>query len=264
MVRCDLASLTKLTAIAAHLLLVSSSLAGEVLQNTIERIIPLDADGTFSLRSIDGSVEIYGAENNEVKIVAIRKSFSLQRLNAIQIEITGQGDAVNINTSKPPAPRWGLSDRSCTVDYVINLPQHARIASVEVPNGELIIHGMRGGAIKAVLANGRLTSHDCYCDQNLRVQRGGLDLFFNWNDERPIAVDGTIENGNIWAVVPGDSSFRLHAFSRTGRVTSDFTEIQDRKRGGVSELNAVIGPAPISRLILRATHGNIRILETPW
>jgi hypothetical protein len=264
MVRHRLELLSKLTPVAVYLFLVSLSFAGDVFEDTIERTVPLRADGTFSLRSIDGSVEIYGAESNEVKIVAIRKAFSLERLNAIQIQISGQGDTVNIDTSALPAPRWGLSDRSGTIDYVINLPQTARISSVEVPNGELVIRGMRGGAISAAVGNGRLTSHDCYCDQSLRVQRGGLDLFFDWNDQRPIAVDATIVNGNIWAVVPGDSSFKLHAFSRTGRVASDFTEIQDRKRGGVSEINEVIGPAPISRLILRATHGNIRILETPW
>jgi hypothetical protein len=238
--------------------------ATELLQDSIEKTIPLRADGTFSLHSIDGSVEIYGAENNEVKIVAIRKAFSLERLNKIQIQIRGKDDAVNVDTIGPAQPRWSLRDRSGTVDYTITLPQHARIASVDVPNGDLVIHGMRGGPIRASLGQGRMIVHNCYCDQTLRVERGGLDLFFDWNDLRPIAVEGTVVNGNIRAVIPDDASFKLDAASATGRVASDFTEMPERKRGGVSRIDDVIGPDPLSKLLLRVTDGNIKISQTIW
>ncbi len=254
--------MSKAAALALLLCLVSSAFSAEVLEDTIEKTVPLKADGTFSLQTIDGSVEIYGAEAEEVKIVAIRKAFSPQRLNAIQVRIDGGGsDSVNISTTALPKPRWGLSDRSGTVDYIINLPQHARIASLDIPNGELIIHGMRGAAINASLGNGRLISHNCFCDQKLRVQSGGLDLFFDWDEERPITIDGALVNGNARAVIPGDASFKLHAVSVHGRVASDFTELAERKRGGVSEINETIGPAPLSSLTLRATDGSIRIME---
>ena len=253
----------KLTFLSA-LFLVSSALAGDVLEDTITKTVPLDTSGTFSLRAIDGSVEIYGAEKNEAKIIATRKAFSPERLNKIQVQISGQGDSVNINTTAPPQPRWGLKDRSGTVDYTVILPQHARIASVEIPNGDIVIHGMRGGGVAASLDNGRMTIHNCYCDQTVRVKRGALNLFFDWNDLRPIVVDGTVVNGNIFAVVPEDSSFRLHAASDYGRVASDFTEMPERRRGGVSQIDDVIGPAPLSKLLLRTTHGNIKISETIW
>jgi hypothetical protein len=250
--------------IALSLFLVSPVFSGEVLEDTIERTIPLAANGAFSLRAIDGSVEIYGAEKNEVKIVATRKAFSPARLNKMQIQISGQGDAVNVNTVAPPQPRWGFKDRSGTVDYTINLPQHARISSLEVPNGDLVIHGLRGAGVIASLGNGRMTVHNCYCDQTLRVQRGTLDLFFDWNDLRAIKVNGTVVNGNIRAVIPNDSSFELRAASATGRVASDFTEIQERRRGGVSQIDDVIGFFPLSKLLLKTTDGNIKISKAIW
>ena len=256
--------LSKLAGLGPSLFLVSSAFAGEVFQDTIERTIPLRPDGTFSLQSIDGSVEIYGAEKNEVKVVAVRKAFSPERLNEIQIQISGQGDAVSINTMAPPQPRWGFKDRSGTVDYIINLPQHARIASLEVPNGDVLIHGVRGADVSAALGNGRMILHNCYCDQTVRVQRGTLNLFFDWNDLRAIVVNGTVVNGNIRAVVPDDSSFRLHASSEYGRVASDFTEIQERRRGGVSQIDDVIGSAPLSKLLLRTVYGNIKISQSSW
>lgn len=253
----------KLTSLI-FLSLVSFAFAGEVLEDRIEKTIPLQADGIFSLRAIDGSVEIYGAENNEVKLVAIRKAFSLERLNQIQVRVSGRDDVVKIETTAPPQPRWGLKDRSGTVDYLINLPQHARILSLDVPNGDVVIHGMRGGSVDASLGNGRMTAHNCYCNQTLRVQRGRLDLFFDWNDLRAIAVEGTVVSGNIHAVIPGDSSFHLRAASVTGRVANDFTRMQERRRGGVSQVDEVIGDEPLSQLLLRATNGNINISESSW
>ena len=50
--------------------LTSSLSAGEVLEDVVERRFPLDPAGTFSLRAIDGTVEIFGSDSREVKIVA--------------------------------------------------------------------------------------------------------------------------------------------------------------------------------------------------
>jgi hypothetical protein len=246
------------------LILVSTAFSGPVLEDTIEQTLPLSPTGTFSLEAIDGSVEIYGTETNEVKIVATRKAFSPERLNKIQIVTESRGDAVSINTTAPPKARWGLSDRSGTVDYIINIPQRARIASLTVPNGELIIHDMRGAGINASLGTGRLTSHNCFCDQKLTVQSGGLDLFFDWAEQRPIAIAGIVVNGNARAIIPGDASFELRAVSERGKVASNFTDVAERKPGGVSSINETIGPAPLSKLTLHVTEGNIRVSEMIW
>src|SRR5438105_15557310 len=90
---------------------VASSLpAGEVLEDVVERRLPLDPSGTFSPRAIDGTVEIYGTDSREVKIVATKKAFSLERLNAIAIRVDARHDAASIETTPPPAARRHLSD----------------------------------------------------------------------------------------------------------------------------------------------------------
>src|SRR5438067_7518273 len=84
--------------------LVANSLpAGEVLEDVVERRFPLDPSGTFSLRAIDGTVEIFGSDSREVKIVATKKAFSLERLNAITIRVDAKRDSVSIETTPPPA-----------------------------------------------------------------------------------------------------------------------------------------------------------------
>src|SRR5205085_8105009 len=138
--------------------------AGEVLEDVVERRFPLDPSGTFSLRAIDGTVEIFGSDSREVKIVATKKAFSLERLNAIVIRVDARPDAVNIETTPPPTPRHRFSDRSGTVEYTINIPQTARITRVELPNGELVIDGMRGASIAACLGRGRPGNRAGSCD----------------------------------------------------------------------------------------------------
>lgn len=257
--------MNRILLVAIQLILVSSiALSADVLEDTIEKTVPLDPQGTFSLQAIDGSVEIYGSETNEVQIVATRRAFSPERVNSIRVDAESTGDAVHVRTVAPAKPHWALTDHSGTVDYVINVPQRARLAAITVPNGELIIHDMRGAGISASLGNGRITTQNCFCDQQLRVENGGVDLSFDWVEQRPINIDGAIVNGNVRALIPGDASFALHAVSAHGTVTSEFTQMGERKRGGVRQIDQIIGPAALSKVSLRAVNGNIQISELNW
>ena len=238
--------------------------AGEVLEDVVERRFPLDPSGTFSLRTIDGTVEIFGTDSQEVKIVAVKKAFSPERLNAIAIRVDARQDVVNIETTPPPAPRHHFLDRSGTVEYTINIPQTARIARVELPNRKLVIDGMRGASIAASLGRGQLVIHNCFCDQTIHVNQGGLNVFFDWLEERPIAIEAVIEDGNILAHIPTDATFQLRALAKQGHVSSDFSPMESHKRGDASEINEVIGDAPATTLSLRANEGNIHISEVIW
>lgn len=250
-------------AVAAIALSIPAS-AAELLEDIVERSFPLDPSGTFALHGIDGTIQIYGSDSHDVKIVAIKRAFSPARLNGIHIEIDAKDNAVNVKTTGPEKPRWGLSDRSGTVDYIINVPQTARIASIDLPNGEMVIEDMRGLEIAASLGSGHLATHNCFCDQKMRVENGSLDVVFDWLEEKPLAIEATIDEGNARALIPVDASFELQATSEQGRVASDFSEIENRKRGGVSQIHEKIGQAPLSKLRMRVVHGNIHVSEVIW
>ena len=245
-------------------LIASSLRAGEVLEDVVEKRFPLAPSGTFSLRAIDGTVEIFGTDSPEEKIVAVKKAFSPERLNAIAIRVDARQDVVNIQTTPPPAPRHHFLDRSGTVEYTINIPQTARIARVELPNGNLVIDGMRGASIAANLGSGQLVTHNCFCDQTIHVNQGGLNVFFDWMEERPISIEAKIEDGNLSACLPTDAAFHMHAVAKQGHVSSDFSPMGTRQRGDDSEINEVIGDAPATKLTFGAGEGNIHISEEIW
>src|SRR6476659_5212159 len=233
-------------------LIASSLRAGEVLEDVVEKRFPLAPSGTFSLRAIDGTVEIFGTDSPEVKIVAVKKAFSPERLNAIAIRVDARPNVVNIETTPPPVPRHHFSDRSGTVEYTINIPQTARIARVELPNGELVIDGMRGASITANLGSGQLVTHNCFCDQTIHVNQGALNVFFDWMEERPISIEAKIEDGNLSARLPTDAAFHMHAVAKQGHVSSDFSPMGTRQRDDDSEISEVIGDAPATKLTFRA------------
>jgi hypothetical protein len=245
-------------------LIASSLRAGEVLEDVVEKRFPLDPSGTFSLRAIDGTVEIFGTDSPEVKIVAVKKAFSPERLNAIAIRVDARQDVVNIETTPPPVPRHHFLDRSGTVEYTINIPQTARIAWVELPTGELVIDGMRGASIVASLGSGQLVTHNCFCDQTIHVNHGELSVLFDWLEENPITIEGVIEAGNALARMPTDATFHLHAVAKEGHVSSDFSPMETRQRGDDSEINEVIGDGPATKLTFRAGEGNIHVSEVIW
>jgi hypothetical protein len=234
---------------------------GEVLEDVVEKSFPLDPSGTFSLRSIDGIVEIYGTDSREVTISAMKKAFSPERLNAIAIRVDARPDAISIETTAPPKPQRHFMDRSGTIEYTVNLPQTARIARVEMPNGELVIKDMRGPSIAANLGTGQLVTQNCFCDQTIHVKQGGLNVFFDWVEEHPFAIDATIEDGNALVRLPSDARFQLHAVAKDGHVRNDFNPVEDRKRADASEINEAIGDVPPIKLSLRAVDGNIHISE---
>ena len=110
-----------------------------------------------------------------------------------------------------------MSDRSGTIDYIIDVPQTARIAAVDLASGELVIDGMRGAGVSASLGNGRLTTHNCFCDQKVRVENGAADIVFDWLEEKPLTIDAAISDDFLYRIckcgcdLHANQVIRLHA-----------------------------------------------------
>jgi hypothetical protein len=207
------------------------------LEDVVERRFPLDPSGTFSLRAIDGTVEIFGTDSQEVKIVAVKKAFSPERLNAIAIRVDARQDVVNIETTPPPAPRHHFLDRSGTVEYTINIPQTARIARVELPNGDLVIDGMRGASIAANLGSGQARDTQLFLRQTIHVNQGALNVFFDWmEEERPISIEARLRMETCRRASQRTQPFICTPLRRTGHVSSDFSPMGTRQRGDDSEI----------------------------
>jgi hypothetical protein len=242
--------------------MASAGRAEEVVEEIIEQNYPMDPTATFTLHNEDGSVQIYGADITMMKLQAIKKAYSKDRLSRINVNVAVQPGAVRVETAYPPKPKWGLSDRSGTVDYVIILPWHCQVQGVELVNGEIVIEGMRGNEVRARLNNGRLFGNNCFTDLHLSIGSGVVGVGYDWWEAHPIALETAITSGNTWLSIPSEARFRLHAETVNGHVFSDFGGPANRSRNGQTRLDLLIGDGDANaEMKVLARDGSIQIKE---
>lgn len=234
---------------------------GDPMEEIFERTYQVDTAATLSLSNQDGSIRIYGADIKEVKLHAIKKAYRTERLGQISVNVVAAPDSVSITTSYPPRKRWGVGDRSGTVDYILVVPQTCKISNVTLANGEMLIDGMRGEFVNAHLKNGRLYGHNCFGNVRFSVATGGLDLNYDWWEQWKFSISAEAENGGIHAFIPADASFHLIAESENGRISNDFAE-QEQRHPDDHKIDMLIGPAPEAEVNMRAGDGNIEIAAT--
>jgi hypothetical protein len=247
------------------ILFVTTASAGrgaEIVEEIIEQNYPMDPTATFSLHNADGSVQIYGAAVAMMKLQAIKKAYSKDRLSKINVNVATRPGAVSVETAYPPKPKWGFSDRSGTVDYVIILPWHCQVQGVELGNGEILIEGMRGNEVRARLDNGRLFGHNCFTNLHLSIESGAVGLGYEWWETNPMTLDSAITSGNTWLTIPGNARFRLHAETAHGYIFTDFSSPEGRPDGGRTKLDLLIGGGdPNAEMNVHARDGSIQIKE---
>ena len=253
--------------VAGHCLLLSASAlsigcgsqSDRGLEQMVEQSYQVEPNASLSVRNTDGSIRIYGSEGSELKLQAIKRAYTSERLNKISVDVSAQSGFVSIETNYPPKPGSVWSDRSGTVDYVILLPQSCSVSRLELANGEVLVEGMRGENVKASLVTGRLMGRNCFGDAQLLVTSGRLDVVYDWWEKRRFLVDARIVNGNAQCFIPGSASFHLMATAPNGKVASEFGKSQDEQRGAVKKVDATIGTDAQADLKIHAGDGSIKI-----
>jgi DUF4097 and DUF4098 domain-containing protein YvlB len=226
----------------------------QTLEQTIEESYPLEPSGTLSIRSEDGSIRVYGSDSPELELQAIKKAYSIERLNGIKVQVSAGLGSVSVETIFPSKKKWSLSDRSGTVDYTVIVPQNIRMINLELANGEISIEGLREGSAKASLVNGRMTARNCFENMDYRVVNGWIDLYYNWWEKRTYLVKVTIDNGAESALVPGNASFRIAAKAPGGQIRSNLVRAE-----GTKKLMTTVGSDPGPTFEMEARTGNIKI-----
>jgi hypothetical protein len=246
--------------IAAIGLIVPAPLfAVELLEEIVEQKYEVDANATLSVQNTDGSIHVYAAEQPMITIQAIKKAYKRERLQGIVVSVKAAHSSVVITTSFPPRA-GALSDRSGTVDYIIVVPQTAKLEQLELVNGEIFVEGLRnGGSAKARLTNGWLAGHNCYGNLDLSVEKGRLDVAYDWWENHEFAVKAANTNGNIRAAFPSDASLNLSATATEGRIANGFDSKKTTPGDVVHSIAEVIGPDAHAVISLEARRGNIQI-----
>jgi len=254
-------------AFVAVLALAASSGAqtesGKILHETWEKDYQVDENLALKVHNTDGRIYIYGSDENELKVTAVKRAFTKERLDAIAIHVAVEedngtgGEMATIETSIPTVPNGGVTqDRSGTVDYTILVPQNCSVREADLANGEILLEGLRGSAMNAKVENGRLLARNCFSPTQISVGRGGLDLFYDWWEEDPLSLSAEIADGDLRITLPIDAAAQIDAASTHGHVTNRFQE-EEEGNNETNHLTTTIGAGGEAELNLRAVNGNI-------
>jgi hypothetical protein len=239
------------------------SQSDRVLEETFERLYPIEPSTNLTIRNGDGAVLVYGSNVNEMQVHAVKKAYSQARLTQIGIDVSAQPGSVSITTKFPPKPKWGLFDRSGTVDYTIVVPATVTISGLELDVGAILVDGMRGSMTRARLGEGRVSTRNCFTNLDVAVRRGNLVVSYDWWEESRFSAEVNVAAGNVWMYVPGDAAFHLVAEAAQGKIVSDFETVAleaSASAAGMKTDTRMHGGSEATMKI-RVEEGNINIVE---
>jgi hypothetical protein len=235
-----------------------------VIEESFERVYTIEPTADITIQNNDGAVLVYGSNVNEMQVHAVKKAYSHARLTQIGIDVSTKPGSVSITTNFPPKPRWGLFDRSGTVDYTIVVPAGVTISGLELDAGEILMDGMRGSTTRARLGEGRIFARNCFTNFDVTVRRGNLIVSYDWWEKIRFSAEANLAAGNVWMYVPGDAAFHLMAEAVQGKIVSDFESIALEAPASVAGMKTDIRlhGGSEATVKIRVEEGNIRIEET--
>jgi DUF4097 and DUF4098 domain-containing protein YvlB len=195
------------------------------LREEVHRTFPLSADGRISLENISGAVKIAAWDRNEVKLDAVKRAYTRERLDEVKIGIVSDANSLDISTEYPERNYRFNDDKDrrnshASVDYTLTVPRGARIDGIELVSGSLDIEGLTGD-VKASLVSGSVTARGLSGEAKLSTVSGRLDATFNRLDAaKPISL-GSV-SGQLIVTLPSDANAQLRANTVSGQITNDF------------------------------------------
>lgn len=231
------------------------------LEDTFEQVYRIEPTANVTVTNGDGAVFVYGSNAQEMRVEAIKKAYTRERLKQIAVNVSVQQGSVSINTKFPPRPKWPLFDRSGTVDYTIVLPATANLLELDLDAGEVLVDGMRGQTVNARLGNGRLFAHNCFGNVEFAVGRGTLTLAYEWWEAGKFSLEANVTRGNVWAFLPSDAAFHLIAETGNGKIDSDFEKSAERRTEEITKVDMLIRGGGQAGVTMRAREGDIKIVE---
>lgn len=181
---------------------------------------PLATNGRVELENINGAVHISAWDRNEVKVDAIKRAHSEERLKEAQIEVRASGSSVSVSTHYPERNEgWRDGDSVATVEYTLAVPRNAKLDEIKLINGGLDLTGVQG-EVYASCINGKLVAHGLSNRAKLETINGALEADFDRMPKEDIEL-GSV-NGGLHLVLPSDAKASLEATTVHGAISNDF------------------------------------------
>jgi DUF4097 and DUF4098 domain-containing protein YvlB len=220
---------------------------------------PIAANGTVDISNVNGRVRITGTDANEVKVDAIKRGDSKQKLDDARIEVNSTANEFDLRTRYPNHDSWfGGYRNPASVEYTIAVPKGVRLRA-SVVNSPLEISGVTGD-VKASTVNAEVTVSGLASSADVSTVNSRAEADFN-----SLPSSGHIRvhsvNGTAIVAIPAGSNADVRARSVNGSIHNDFNLQVDRPRYGPgSRLEGKIGNGG-PEIELETVNGGIQIRQ---
>lgn len=233
---------------------------GDEVSEEYHQTYAVMATGRVSIANINGDVHISAWDRNEVKVDAVKRAYSPQRLSEVTIDVINTADSVIIKT-KYPERNQTFEDQtrensSASVEYTLTVPRGSRIDSAELVNGSLDIAGVQGD-VRASLVNGEVKADGLGGEVKISTVNGGIEANAGRLVDRKDVTLNSV-NGSILLIVPSGANAEVKASTLHGSITNDFGLIVNERQYVGRDLAGQIGSGGL-RVRLNNINGSIAI-----
>jgi Putative adhesin len=202
----------------ASALLICSSLAAMpsfAVTREVLRTFPLQADGTFELSNVNGTVRIEVWDKDVVEVRAVKTTQDRESaLDMVSIDAQSKPGSLSISTHYPT--EGGVE---VAVDYTIHVPRRAHLNKLSTVNGTLRVMDSESiGDLHTV--NGNIEVYEGSGDIHAHTTNG--NVYLEWRkraDTHSASAETT--NGSVLLAIPPDMRASLEARCMNGSFSSD-------------------------------------------
>jgi DUF4097 and DUF4098 domain-containing protein YvlB len=215
---------TSLSAFSVLLLCATAGLASDQAKLTEEfhQTYQISATGRIELENINGPVHITSWDRNEVKIDAVKRAWTKERLDEARIDISSHSDSLSIRTRYPSHDNTFDGDRHdnpASVEYTLVVPRKARLDEIKLVNGSLDIQDV-AGEVHASCVNGYLKARNLEGRTELNTVNGRLQATMTSLSSSPLELSAV--NGSLGLTLPSDAKADVEANTISGGISNDF------------------------------------------
>lgn len=193
------------------------------LTEEFHQTYPLTGEGRVSLQNLNGGVRVSAWDRNEVKVDAVKRAYTQQRLQETKINVDAGPSYVRIETEYPDY-NWRddgeRHENPASVEYTLTVPRTARLEDVDLVNGSLTIEGV-AGPVHASSVNGHVRASGLSGTVNLSVVNGQLEATLDRLNESGTVTLSSV-NGPLVVTLPSDSNATVRANTLHGPINNDF------------------------------------------
>jgi DUF4097 and DUF4098 domain-containing protein YvlB len=226
----------------------------------IEQTYKVDPNATLRIANGRGSVTIHGTDASEVRLRAVKHAPSAAQLKDTTVNVTAEPGDILIKTSFLRQKKQPFFAGSSSVDYTLVVPRTARIARVDVDDGNVSIEGIQSSDIRANVVNGHVEIRNCCGDLKVAVANGALDLFFGRCEGPYFSADAQVLNGNAQLSIARGASLRVRGETLNGKIANYIAPMMDLNGRPSLKADFSFGEGRHSDITLRVTSGDITIV----